>query len=256
MGRRRRTVTENKMIATARITAFTHRGRVRASNEDTVVVGEWVSTADMSAPQQTRHELSSPLVCAIADGMGGHRAGEVASRYVARRLSGEPEELSDARAAAATLKLIDAELYRAMMGDEDLRGMGTTVVGLVLAPLMVWFNVGDSRLYRYDRGRLEQISVDDTPAGPRSGALKQSLGGALPPRGIAPHVGEARLDAPARYLLCSDGLTDMLQDRDIEDCMKLGDADAVAEMFDLAMRAGGADNISIVIATVEAPISG
>jgi serine/threonine protein phosphatase PrpC len=237
-------------MTTARVTAFTHRGRVRASNEDTVVVGEWVSEVDMRAPLKTRHELSSPLLCAIADGMGGHRAGEVASRYVARRLAGEPEELSDARAAAATLKTIDAELYRAMAADEDLLGMGTTVVGLVLAPLMVWFNVGDSRLYRYERGRLEQMSIDDTPPGPRSGLITQSLGGVVPPVPIDPHVGEAPLAAPARFLLCSDGLTDMLADDEIEDCMKLGDTDAVAEMFELAMRAGGADNISIIVATV------
>ncbi|HXF87467.1 MAG TPA: protein phosphatase 2C domain-containing protein [Xanthobacteraceae bacterium] len=235
----------------ARTTAFTHRGRVRANNEDTVAVGEWISEADMRAPLKLRHELSSPLVCVIADGMGGHAAGEVASRYVARRLAGEPEELIDARAAARTLKTIHAELYQAMQADADLLGMGSTAVGLVLAPLLVWFNVGDSRLYRYERGRLVQMSIDDTPPGPRSGLLTQSLGGALPPVGIAPHVGEAPLAVPARFLLCSDGLTDMLADDDIEDCMKLGDADAVAEMFELAMRAGGYDNISIIVASVE-----
>jgi serine/threonine protein phosphatase PrpC len=238
-------------MTTARVTAFTHRGRVRAGNEDTVAVGEWVSQADMRAPLKMRHELSSPLVCAIADGMGGHAAGEVASRYVARRLAGAPEELIDARTAARALKTIDAELYQAMQADADLLGMGTTVVGLVLAPLLVWFNVGDSRLYRYARGRLVQMSIDDTPPGPRSGLLTQSLGGVLPPVGVAPHVGEAPLATPARFLLCSDGLTDMLADDDIADCMNLGDADAVAEMFELAMRAGGYDNISIIVVSVE-----
>lgn len=238
-------------MLTARVTVFTHRGRVRANNEDTVAVGEWISEADMHAPLKLRHELSSPLVCAIADGMGGHAAGEVASRYVARRLAGAPEELIDARAAARTLQAIDAELYQAMQADADLLGMGTTVVGLVLAPLLVWFNVGDSRLYRYERGRLVQMSIDDTPPGPRSGLLTQSLGGALPPVGIAPHAGEAPLVVPVRFLLCSDGLTDMLADDEIEDCMKLGDTDAVAEMFELAMRAGGYDNISIIVASVE-----
>jgi serine/threonine protein phosphatase PrpC len=244
------------MNARARITAFTHRGRLRANNEDTIAVGDWVSTVDMSGPEQSLHDLSTPLLCVVADGMGGHRAGEVASRYVTRRLAGEPDELADARAAADTLKTIDAELYRAMAGDEDLLGMGTTVVGLLLAPVLVWFNVGDSRLYRYDRGRLAQISVDDTPAGPRSGLLTQSLGGALPPPGIAPHVGEQRLDVPARFLLCSDGLTDMLDDADIAQCLADADAEAVARLFNRAMLAGGADNISIVLASVEEAISG
>jgi serine/threonine protein phosphatase PrpC len=238
-------------MTVARVTAFTHRGRVRAGNEDSVVVGEWVPEADLRTPYRLRHDVSAPLVCAIADGMGGHAAGEVASRYVARRLAGEPEELIDARSAARTLNAIHAELYQAMQADADLLGMGTTVVGLVLAPLMVWFNVGDSRLYRYERGRLLQMSIDDTPPGPRSGLLTQSLGGALPPAAIVPHVGEAPLKVPARFLLCSDGLTDMLPDDDLADCMTLGDADAVVEMFELAMRAGGYDNISIIVASVE-----
>src|SRR5262245_12758684 len=128
------------MTGFARITAFTHRGRVRPANEDTIVVGDWVSVVDMTGPEQSRHELSAPLVCAVADGMGGHSAGEVASRYAARRIAAEPEHLCDARVAAETLQAIDAELFNAMAADEDLHGMGTTVVGLVLAPRLVWFN--------------------------------------------------------------------------------------------------------------------
>src|SRR5262245_19550629 len=111
------------MTTFARITAFTHRGRVRPANEDTIAVGDWVSVVDMPAPEQTLHELSASLVCVIADVMGGHNAGEVASRYAARRLAAEPEELLDARGAASTLQTIDAELYRAMQADQDLLGM-------------------------------------------------------------------------------------------------------------------------------------
>jgi PPM family protein phosphatase len=239
------------MPAIARITAFSHRGRVRARNEDTIAVGGWLSEPEMAAPRAFRHALTAPLLCAVCDGMGGHRAGDVASRQVARRLAERQARLADARTAAAALKAIDAELYRAMQADVNLLGMGTTVVGLMLAPRLVWFNVGDSRLYRHRDGRIWQMSIDDTPAGPRSGLLTQSLGGALPPPGIAPHVGEDDLPVPARFLLCSDGLTDMLGDDDIEDCLKLSDADAVAQLFELTMRAGGSDNISIVVASVE-----
>jgi len=239
------------MTAFARITAFTHRGRVRKQNEDTIAVGDWVSVVDMPAPEQTRHELTAPLVCLIADGMGGHNAGEVASRYAARRLAGEPDELTDARRASQALQAVDAELYSAMTGDADLRGMGTTIVGLVIAPRLVWFNVGDSRLYRCDADRLVQLSVDDAPPGPRSGLLTQSLGGSLVQTAIAPHVGEAPLSTGARFLLCSDGLTDMLDHADIEACLKHADIDAVVMLFERAMRAGGVDNVSIVIASVE-----
>jgi serine/threonine protein phosphatase PrpC len=239
------------MAASARITAFTHRGRVRAGNEDTIVVADWVSEPEMAGPREFRHALSAPLLCAVADGMGGHRAGEVASRHVARRLAGEGARLCDARSALAILQAANAGLYRAMAEDENLRGMGTTVVGVALAPRLVWFNVGDSRLYRVRGGHLSQISVDDTPPGPRSGIITQTLGGSWPPDRVSPHVGEEALAAPQRLLLCSDGLTDMLDDRDIEAGMALPDAEAVARLFEMAMQAGGVDNISIVVVSVE-----
>ena len=244
------------MNAIATITAFTHRGHVRERNEDTVVIGDWVSAPDMAAPRAVRHDLSVPLLCAVCDGMGGHRAGAVASRHVARRLAEERGRIADAGAAAETLEAIDAELYQLMRTDADLLGMGTTVVGLVLSARPIWFNVGDSRLYRQRGARIEQISIDDVPPGPRSGVITQSLGGALPPQAIAPHVGAEDLAVPARFVLCSDGLTDMLDDADIAECLKLADADAVMQLFDLAMRAGGADNISIVLASVQARAGG
>jgi serine/threonine protein phosphatase PrpC len=242
------------MAAHARIAAFTHRGRVRARNEDTIVVGDWVSEPDMAQPRQFRHALPAPLVCAVADGLGGHRGGEVASREAARRLAGPDRRLTDAASVVAALHEIDAALYRAMQADANLRGMGTTVVGLALAPRLTWFNVGDSRLYRAGSGSggLAQLSIDDVPPGPRSGLITQTLGGVWPPQEpIAPHVGEEVFAAPARYLLCSDGLTDMLDDAAIADCLTLPDADAVAQLFERAMRAGGMDNISIVLMSVE-----
>ena len=239
------------MAISARVTAFTHRGRLRAGNEDTIVVGGWVSVVDMSSPEQTQHALDGPMLCAVADGMGGHRGGEVASRYVARRLATEQERLNDASAAADTLLAIDAELFHAMKADENMDGMGTTVVGLVLAPRLVWFNVGDSRLYRYCDRELEQMNIDDSPPGARRGRLTQSLGGSFAHDVIAPHVGEEDLVVPSRFLLCSDGLTDMLDAHDIEDCLTLADLDAASQLFDRAMRAGGIDNISIVLVSVE-----
>lgn len=239
------------MTTSARITAFTHRGRVRESNEDTIVVGGWVSVVDMPTPEQTLHTLTEPLLCAVADGMGGHQAGEVASRYVARRIAGDQEYLTSAQSAEIMLEAVNAELSQAMQGDESLLGMGTTVVGLVLAPRLVWFNVGDSRLYRYSDRHLSRVSIDDVPPGPRSGRITQCLGGGVPLRRIVPHVGEEDLAASARFLLCSDGLTDMLDDDAIEECLTLADVDAVVQLFERAMRAGGGDNVSIVLSSVE-----
>ncbi|HEX5507824.1 MAG TPA: protein phosphatase 2C domain-containing protein [Pseudolabrys sp.] len=239
------------MPIVARISAFTHRGRVRARNEDTLVVGEWVSAPEMQEPRTFRHALALPFVCAVADGLGGHLAGEVASRHAARQLAAAGAQLASVESVQETLRRINDELYEAMAQDAGCAGMGTTVAGLVLGERLIWFNVGDSRLYRFRGGDLAQVSIDDAPPGPRSGLITQSLGGALPPQPVRPHVGEELLTAPARFLLCSDGLTDMLDDGDIADCLALPDAEAVAQLFDRAMRAGGADNVSIVVVSVE-----
>jgi serine/threonine protein phosphatase PrpC len=74
---------------------------------------------------------------------------------------------------------VNAELYQTMKAVPSLLGMGTTVAGLLLsATRALWFNVGDSRIYRLHRGRLDQLSIDDVPPGPRSGLITQTLGGA------------------------------------------------------------------------------
>jgi serine/threonine protein phosphatase PrpC len=249
------------------VNAFTHEGRRRANNEDSITVGGWVSDVAMSGPRRSRHELTAPFLVAVADGMGGHAAGEVASRYTIKRLAAE--SLAGERDVAATLIAINAELYQTMAAEPDYRGMGTTAVGLLLTPSQaIWFNLGDSRIYRlaggrvehavigeerFERhvgGRLEQLSVDDVPPGPRSGTITQCLGGAPAFTRVLPHTGVQALSVPSRWLVCSDGLTDMVPDEVIEAMMEAGDEEAVRRLFTVAMEAGGDDNVSIIVVSV------
>ena len=230
-------------------TAVCHRGLVRANNEDSITVAGWVGDVEMTAPRRSRHELKEPLLFAVADGMGGHAGGEIASRYAVKRLAAE--QCSKEEDIARLLAEINAELYATMLADHSLLGMGTTVAGLILAgKRVVWFNVGDSRLYRCSEGALEQLSVDDVPPGPRSGLITQTLGGAPFLVPINPHIGGQELTLPSRFLLCSDGLTDMLPESQIEAAMADPDEDAVRAMFAGAMQAGGLDNISIVVVSL------
>ena len=235
------------------VTAFTHQGRVREDNQDSITVGGWVSDVAMTGLRRSRHPLDAPLICAVADGMGGHAAGEVASRYAIKRLAAQSWAGAEAGMVADVLAGINAELYQAMAGERSLLGMGTTAVGLLLsAGGLLWFNVGDSRLYRYRDAALRQISVDDVPAGPRRGTITQALGGSRVLTPVAPHVGTQALSVPSRWLLCSDGLTDMLTESEIAPAMALDDEAAAGRLFETAMAAGGHDNISFIIVSVGA----
>lgn len=245
----------------ARVTVITHQGCVRAHNEDTVAVGRWIRNAPMKAPIQTVHDLDAPLLCLVADGMGGHAAGEEASRLAAFRLSERIPDVEDEKSVEALLHDVNRAVFDAMDAPGGLQGMGTTIVGMVLRPAgVLHFNVGDSRLYRHRDGYLRQLSIDDVPAiGPdagegrarRSHRLTQALGGAEAFVEIAPHIGTQPLAAGWRYLLCSDGLTDMLDLDSIETRVGADDEISVMALLDAALAAGGEDNISILLASIE-----
>jgi serine/threonine protein phosphatase PrpC len=211
----------------------------------------------MAAPVRLEHTVAAPLICLVADGMGGHAAGEVASRTVAKHLSRRAAEATDEAALATLLCDADAELFALMQEQPAWRGMGTTVAGISVAPERVMaFNVGDSRVYRIDEGALVQLSTDDTP-GPKladgrtaamtSNLITQSLGGAYQPAGIEPHVLSEPPEHGARYLICSDGLSDLVDRTAIEELLE-GDDEATAQaLFEAAMARGGDDNISLIL---------
>jgi PPM family protein phosphatase len=195
-------------------------------------------------------ELGSVIL--IADGLGGHTCGELASRMVAKFLSDRSTSLGSENTCEAALHAANEYLYE-LMDDPQRIGMGTTVVGLAFRnDAIIHFNVGDSRLYRYSGGELKQLSTDDRSAsdGNLSHGITQALSGSVFPLAILPHIGmTAPLGVGDRLMLCSDGLTDMLPDPLIKEILTASDSPALAveSLFTCAMQAGGRDNISVAI---------
>ena len=240
------------------IAAFTHRGRVRADNEDAIAVDDRIFTGDMSVPVV----MTAPNDCCllmIADGMGGHAHGAMASRAVLNYLVAAIDRLSNPACCTKVIEEANQQLFDLMQEHEEVVGMGTTLVGAMLATdRLITFNVGDSRSYLFSAGQLVQLSYDDVPEdennpfGPRrSHALTQALGGSSLPVGIEPHISVDAPLAPGEILvLCSDGLTDMVSGQSISETLRTanGPLQSVRKLAAKAFSAGARDNISIVAA--------
>ncbi len=223
-------------------------GLVRDHNEDTVY-----PDAGGSGP--------GPVTVAVADGMGGHVGGEVASR-VAIDAAIDADEGPVERLVAANDAVVSA-----VEDDPSLAGMGTT---MSLASFgsdgsLDIGHVGDSRIYRLRDGELSQLTSDHTfvaellEAGritadeavrhPKRHFLTRAVGTAF---GIEIEHIEDRVEVGDRILLCSDGLTDMLDDNAIGRLLGASETpeDAVWTLIEAANRAGGLDNTSVVVVEV------
>lgn len=240
-----------------RVGAFTDVGRVRNMNEDAYVVTD--------------------SVFVVADGMGGHLAGEVASAMAVEAMGSLAGDLT---ADDACQTVIDANLaiLHLSITDSSKRGMGTTLTGLVLvsdtgdhtANRVAVLNVGDSRTYRLRNNKLTQVSIDHsyvqelvvaghiTRAEARDHPQRNIVTRAL---GIEPGVGIDVWTLPLvvgdRFLACSDGLVDEIDD-DVIELVLRGTADpqeAAEELVRLANAAGGHDNTTVVVVDVLEGIS-
>ena len=221
-----------------------HVGRLRTNNEDS-----FAPHTDGTGP--------GPVVVAVADGMGGHVAGEVASRLAIEAAMEETGSASE-RILAGNDSVVEA-----VVADPSLAGMGTT---LTLADLgedgtIDLAHIGDSRAYLLRDGNLSQLTNDHTLVAElvAEGRLDPAEVRAHPQRNLITRVigmGKAievdRIPAEAndgdRYLLCSDGLTSMLDDDEIAELMASGQpVETVWALIEAANNAGGEDNITVIV---------
>lgn len=223
-----------------------HRGRVRHNNEDAVF-----PDAD--------GESEGPVVLIVADGMGGHVAGEVASRLAINAAASN--ELPPPDRVMAANRAIREEVAR----EPSLEGMGTTMtLAQVEDGKAQVAHVGDSRAYLYRDGELSQITEDHTVAAEyvALGQLDPEEAAAHPQRhmltrtlGLTRFVNvdqiEVSLQVGDRLLLCSDGLTEMVSDEVIAKALSEGPVEDVAwRLVELANDAGGTDNITVIVIDV------
>lgn len=252
--------------------AFTHQGLARPNNEDCILCDGWIRNRPMASPFRMTVECgsSSPCVFAVADGLGGHSSGEFASQFLLSKIGAAFSEM-DAPSEpfiTRTLRAAHKDLFDLSGATPAYRGMGATVAGLSVdsAGAVHLFHVGDSRVYRREDRYLQQLTKDDRPEPVEYGesdsesqtktALLQCVGGLSQFSEIEPHVSRFEISGkPEVFLLCSDGLSDMLTHDEIEESISDSHEQTVRTLFDRVCKTGAKDNVSILIVEILSEVS-
>lgn len=232
--------------------AMTDVGRSRELNQDYVFTSE--------TPVGTL-----PNLFVVADGMGGHKAGDVAARFAVETLvhyvKSQTEELNPIRVLQSAIETANEQLYDKAQNNEALTGMGTTMVAAVIKDNVLYVaNVGDSRLYVVDKEivqitrdhslveemvRRGEIKREEARNHPNKNIITRAMG--TGPRIVADCFEE--ILHGQKILMCSDGLTNMLTDEDIRIIMNRSEAleETGRKLVAMANENGGVDNITVVL---------
>lgn len=232
------------------IWAATDIGLVRKTNEDSFGLPTLIS----SGREQEVYQGQLPTEggwAVIADGMGGHEAGEMASRAVVETFHRQATKTLTEIGIMATLDEANMEIYARVASGTGSPGMGSTIVGVTFNGQHCFvFNIGDSRLYVRRGDDLLQLSIDDTlraGGARRSHALTQSLGGTRKPAPLVPHVREWKTEPDDLLMLCSDGLSDMLSGEGILRLLNGEHPQPALTLVNAAVAAGGHDNVTAIV---------
>ncbi len=242
------------------ITASSRVGCIRENNEDMILVADtFIRNSKTSAHIDTTS--CHRAILALADGMGGHNSGEVASSDVLHNLQfffGDmPAGLSTCQfdeTIVEWLGSINHIIEAKGIDAPQYKGMGTTLVALAYyEEKFYWMNCGDSRIYRLRGGHLQQLSTDHSLSNlmglkEHSNIITNCIGGGCQNSYIDINEFTADIQPGDVLMLCSDGLSDMIGD-DVIERMLVQEADADA-LCQAAEDAGGRDNVSVAIATI------
>ncbi|MBO7935328.1 Stp1/IreP family PP2C-type Ser/Thr phosphatase [Streptomyces sp. S9] len=240
---------EVRMSLSLRFAAGSHKGMIREGNEDSGYAG--------------------PRLLAIADGMGGAAAGEVASSEAISTIVALDDDVpgSDVLTSLGTaVQRANDQLRSLVEEDPQLEGMGTTLTALLWTGQRLGLvHVGDSRAYLLRDGVLTQITQDHTwvqrlvdegriteeeaTTHPQRSLLMRALGSG---EHVEPDLSIREVRAGDRYLICSDGLSGVVSHQTLEDTLASyqGPQETVQNLIELALRGGGPDNITVIVADV------
>ena len=242
------------------LTAASRVGCVRSNNEDMILAYDKFVRSEAYQTEFVTENMDR-FVIALADGMGGHQAGEVASADSLANLqffvNDLPKGLSSSEfneMMVVWLDSVNKMISSKGQVDPSLSEMGTTLVAVVYYnDKYYWMNCGDSRLYRFRNGHLDQISIDHSLNNVQgikkhSNVITNCIGAGCKSSFLDLYDFTDDFLLGDVYMICSDGLTDMVQDDDLESM--LAEGASANRLCEAAIEAGGYDNVSACVFTV------
>jgi protein phosphatase len=247
--------------------AVSHKGKVREKNQDNFCCADMAAVFDSAGGAELISGIVESAVIpsfAVFDGMGGEQRGEVASQLATETFRAACANVAVEQNKEALLSDVCAKMNAsvcAFSSENLLRRMGTTAAILLFDSEYAYVcNVGDSRIYLHERrllarGGLTQISLDHSQKGVtgRKAPLTQYVGVPENEFIIEPYIVKWPLRSGSRWLICSDGLTDMVSDKEILKLLSAkGDVSVCARrLLETALAAGGKDNVTIILLEVQ-----
>ena len=231
-------------------------GKIRKVNQDNFICdGQYLSENNQPAfPLSGKLPTKRPVLFGIFDGMGGEECGEVASLIAAEEAT-KPLNGNDHVIALAEFCKIANQRICDYASENGVSSMGTTAAMLLFSKDEITLcNIGDSKIFICSNGELSQISVDHVAPAPfgRKPPLSQNLG--IPPEEmiIEPFLSKGECVIGDRFLVCSDGVTDMLTNEEIFNIISEKPVEeAMTELVDAALERGGKDNTTAILLEVK-----
>lgn len=226
----------------------TNVGKVRKNNEDAFKIS------------------NKDKIYLLADGMGGHLGGEFASSMAVQELEKLLVDVKNKAEIKEAIEEVNRKIYQKSLEDDNLSGMGTTLSLIKILDDHLYFaNIGDSRIYCLKGKDLIQLTIDDSYVNyllevgaitsdqakdhPKKNVLLKALGTT---EDIEVFVQEVQWEEDDLYLLCSDGLTNMLEEEEIQEIISSNEAEkAVDLLINQALDRGGKDNITVIVLTIK-----
>lgn len=259
----------------ADVCAVTHAGRVRRENEDNYSLNGRMTTTDLRKGSAYVQHMKEPFHLSVCDGMGGESYGELASGIAVETIAEHAENIYDSGedfSFAVSNCLEDANARICKKINEKGKRMGTTLAAIyAVKGSIICVNIGDTRIYHYSKGVLDQISFDHTHAQtivdaggvsqdnvsriPDAKRLTRHLGVFPEESSLSPNISVINdVDNGDIVMLCSDGLTDYLTDSDITGVLSTSESpqDAAGRLVRMALERGGKDNVTIITAFIGA----